>query len=108
MLLQALYTGKQKVDLKERKDAKTGDVLPAFKGTNYTFLVNDWDKDGNSEELFGHTYIDRREVGEEIKAIEEGTIQLGEKVYVNIQKRDLNVRFYCRLDLEKEQDETPF
>lgn len=107
MKFNAIYVGKKEANEKERT-TKDGVIIPAFKGTRYTFLVNDWSgKNGDElEELFGRTYTDKREIGEEIEEIEKGAIKLGEMVTIDIRKMDFNVSFYCRLDFEN-KDITP-
>lgn len=107
MKCKAIYTGKKPANEKERT-TKDGTTIPAFVGTRYTFLVNDWSgKNGDElEELFGRTYTDKRELPELIEEIEQGAIKLGDQVTVDIRKSDLNVNFYCRLDTEG--DELPF
>lgn len=114
MKCKAIYTGKKPAKEKERT-AKDGTVIPAFEGTRYTFLVNDWGgKTGDVlEELFGRTYTDKRDFEDLIEEIEAGAIKLGDLVTVDIRKADFNVNFYCRLDLDSDnitpkQGELPF
>lgn len=103
MKFQAMYIGKKPVDQKERE--YEGRKIPAFKGTQYTFLVNEWDKEGTLGESFGRQYMDKREKGSEIEEIEKGAIKPGELVKVNIQTSDINTRFVCELE---GMDEIPF
>lgn len=109
MIQQAMYIGKKVVDEKERTNSKTGEIIPAFKGTRYMFLVNEWYKNGTIADLLGRTYQDKREESEQIESIENGTIQPGKIVNVNIRNSDYNVNFFCRYDEENDSsDETPF
>lgn len=105
MKFQAMYIGKKPIDQKERE--YEGRRIPAFKGTQYTFLVNEWDKEGTGTlgESFGRQYMDKREKGNEIKEIEKGAIKPGDLVKVNIQTSDINTRFVCELE---GMDEIPF
>ena len=98
MQFKALYVGKRMADEKTRV-SKSGETLPAFKGTRYMFLVNDWtgENGDEAEETFGRTYIDKRDEGDEIQEIEDGAIQLGDVVDVEIRKMDFNVNFFCRI-----------
>ncbi len=107
MKCSAIYVGKKEANEKERV-TKDGTTIPAFKGTRYTFLVNEWSgKNGDElEELYGRTYTDKREFGTEIDEIEKGAIKLGDVVQVDIRKSDFNVSYYCRLDTDGE--EVPF
>ena len=100
MIVKALYVGKKAVNRKERIGAN-GQTIPAFKGTHYTFLVNDWDNKGNlTEETFGKTYIDARHEDEEIESIEKGAVKLGDTVNVSIRKADFNVNYFCTFEEE--------
>lgn len=103
MKFQAMYIGKKPIDQKERE--YEGRKIPAFKGTQYTFLVNEWDKEGTLSESFGRQYMDKREKGNEIEEIEKGAIKPGDLVKVNIQTSDINTRFVCELE---GMDEIPF
>ena len=102
MILQAMYIGKQPIDLKAR--VKNGEELPPFKGTNYIFLVNEWYEGGEVEETYGRHYIDRRETGDEIRMIEQGALKIGDLTQVSIRNKDLNVSYYCQFAGDKEPE----
>lgn len=102
MKFQAMYIGKIPVNQKERE--YEGRRIPAFKGTQYTFLVNEWKKNGTLGESFGRQYMDKREEGEEIEEIEKGIVNPGEIVHVDIQTSDINTRFICRYNGNDEEE----